>query len=87
MSKIEVFAAEIQERHKIRSLHIFAQGLDWRVFAARGYMAFQASVEEGRGESIYAALDNLDKRLKAGPINRGELPPFIEPDRQKARPE
>jgi hypothetical protein len=75
---IEPLAADIQARHNIRSLHIFAQGPNWRVFASRGTVAFQASVEEGRGPDIETALRNLDERLTAGPINRGELADLID---------
>lgn len=76
--KIEDHAADIQRRHNIRSLHIFAQGPNWRVFGSRGDAAFQASVEEGRGANIAAALRNLDDRLTAGPINRGQLSPLTD---------
>lgn len=72
----EQLAADVQARHGLRSLHIFAQGPNWRVFGSRGTAAFQASVEEGRGADIAGALRNLDERLIAGPINRGELPEF-----------
>ena len=73
---IEQLSDEIRQRHNIRSLHIFAREEGWRVFAARGDAKFQASVEEGRGDTIHAALTNLNERLVAGPINRGELPPW-----------
>lgn len=75
---IEQHAKDIQRRHNIRSLHIFAQGPNWRVFASRGTEAFQSSVEEGRGADISAALRNLDDRLTAGPINRGALAPLAD---------
>jgi len=74
----EQYAADIQRRHNIRSLHIFARDKTWRVFASRGDEKFQASVEEGRGADIAGALRNLDDRLTAGPINRGDLPPWLE---------
>lgn len=74
MGEIEKLAGMIQSHHSLRSLHIFTQGSNWRVFGSRGTQAFMASVEEGRGPDIRSALNNLDARLVAGPINRGELP-------------
>lgn len=74
----ETLAAKVQENHNLRSLHLFAHGYIWRVFGSRGDERFQQSVEEGRGLSIEKALQNLDERLKAGPIDRGPLPPWDE---------
>jgi hypothetical protein len=67
----EQLAAEIQVRHKLSSLHIFAESGAWRVFGAREQPGnFQASVEEGRGIDIASAIKNLEERLIAGPLNR-----------------
>lgn len=65
----EHLAAQVRNRHRLSSLHIFSDDCwpMWRVFGARrDAKGAQASVEEGRGETISAALRNLDERLTAG---------------------
>ena len=74
----EDHAMDIQRRHDISQLRIFAEGGVWRVFAARGLKKFMASVEEGRGIDIKAALCNLDDRIKAGPWDKDIVAPLLE---------
>ena len=68
---VEVHANVLKKIYHLRSLHIFDEGDEWRVFGFRANAkGFNASVESGRGPSIHEALDDLDKRLKEGPIHK-----------------
>lgn len=72
----EVLAVEIEERHALSSFHIFKRGKMWRVFGSRQLpTGIQASVEEGRGADIVAALTNLDARLAGHQIDKVPFPP------------
>lgn len=63
-------AKEIANQHGLSSLHIFTDPKGWRVFGfRRDAKGYQASVEDGRGGTILAALDNLQDRLIEGPIH------------------
>lgn len=62
---------DIKSRHKLTSLHIFSEPPIWRVFGFRNDpKGYQASVEQGGGATIVAALQNLDARLIEGPIHK-----------------
>lgn len=65
----EPICAEIKARHKLTGFHIFDQDGGWRIFAnRRDPKGYQASVEQGFGKSITAALNDLDENLRLGPI-------------------
>lgn len=69
----EDIASEVKRRHRLTSLHIFSDDCwpMWRVFGSRrDAKGIHASVEEGRGDTIAAALRSLDERLTAGVFNR-----------------
>lgn len=71
----ELLVAEIRARHRLTSFHIFDQGGEWRVFAFRNDpRGYQASVEQGSGPNIVAALEQLDQRLIEGPIHKTPTP-------------
>ena len=64
-------AGVIMARHKLTSLHIFTAEVGWRVFGFRkDVQDFEASVENGRGNTIEKALAHLDRRLVEGPIHK-----------------
>lgn len=74
---IEDFAAAVRKKHGLATLHFFEQdeGLRWIVFGHRtNAKAFQESVGSGGGATLLEALENLDARLTAGPINKPKLP-------------
>lgn len=67
----EQMAAAIKGRHTLSGLHIFDIGTGWRVFGFRkDPKGYQASVENGSGATIRAALEDLDRRLIEGPIHK-----------------
>ena len=64
-------AGVIMARHKLTSLHIFTADAGWRVFGFRkDAVGYEASVENGRGNTIENALAHLDRRLGEGPIHK-----------------
>lgn len=70
----ESLAAEIRKRHALTNLHIFTVDDRWRVFGFRkDPKGFQASVENGDGETVVAALHDLDRRLKLGPVRARQI--------------
>lgn len=76
---IEDYAASVRARHNLSTLHFFEQdipGAEWIVFAHRNnpINSFQESVGSGAGKTIREALDSLDVRLIAGPINKPRVP-------------
>jgi hypothetical protein len=83
MMNDEERAKDIQERHRLTSLHLFTSdmpSLAWRVFASRrDPKGYEASCESGGGMTIRAALESLDERLTAGPINKPYVP-FLDPE-------
>lgn len=80
----EQMAQEIRDRHSLSSLHLFQSdipGLAWRVYANRlDPKGFQASKESGGGMTIREALETLDARLIAGPIDRPHIK-FLDAER------
>ena len=69
----ETEAERLREYHGLSSLHLFVDDGSpaWRVFGnRRDPQGVQASVEEGRGETISGALRSLNERLIAGVFNR-----------------
>lgn len=73
----EQLAQDIRDRHGLSSLHLFQSdipGLAWRVYANRvDPKGYQASKESGGGMTIRAALESLDARLVAGPIDKPHI--------------
>lgn len=71
-------AQEIRDRFDLSSLHLFQSdipGLAWRVYASRKHpKGFEESVSSGGGMTIRAALDTLETRLVAGPIDKPHIP-------------
>ena len=69
---------DIRKRYSLSTVSFFnsdIDGLEWRVFAScRNPSGFQSSVESGGGRSIQEAIDTLDARLAAGPINKPRIP-------------
>lgn len=86
--KPEQRAAEIRKAHGLSSLHLFTSdipGMEWRVFAHRkDPKGYQASVESGGGSNIAEALETLDARLKAGPIDKPYIK-FLDPEPKAAQ--
>lgn len=74
----EARAQTIRDKHGLSSLHLFQSdipGLAWRVYASRlEPKGYEASVESGGGMTIREALETLDARLIAGPINKPHIP-------------
>lgn len=67
----ESLARAIKQRWQLTGLHLFDVGESWRVFGFRkDPKGYQASVENGRGATIAAALADLDARLAEGPIHK-----------------
>jgi hypothetical protein len=65
----EQLAADVERRCNLGRLHIFDCPGGWRVFGSRKTpQGYQASVEEGFGPTILAAIQSLDERLAMGPI-------------------
>lgn len=71
----EQVIADTKAKHGLSGLHIFE---DHGVFVVFGFRrnpsGYQASVENGCGATIMAALTNLDGRLTEGPIHRKDSP-------------
>jgi hypothetical protein len=71
MGSIESYAAAIIQRHGLTNLHLFTERGKWRVFGFRkDPKGYQASVENGAGQTIRDAISNLDARLIEGPIHK-----------------
>ena len=70
---IEAEIASVKRRHGLSTCHIFddAAGGRWQVFSfRRDAKGYQASAESGAGETISAAISDLDRRLTEGPIHK-----------------
>ena len=71
--KHELLVENIKKLWKLRSIHLFDEGKDWRVFGFRqNATGFNASVAEGFGPSIAEALKDLADSLAIGPIRANE---------------
>ena len=63
----EQLAADVEPRFNLGRLHIFDYPDGGRVFGSRKTVeGYQASVEEGCGPTILAAIQSLDERLTKG---------------------
>lgn len=83
----EQHAQEIRDRFGLSSLHLFQSdipGMAWRVYASRKHpKGFEESVVSGGGRTIREAIDSMEERLIAGPINKPYVP-FLDPEPKQA---
>jgi hypothetical protein len=65
----EALTKRVMRHHRLTSIHLFTKPDGWRCFGfRRDAKGFDASVENGDGETIAAAIEDMDQALTEGPI-------------------